>query len=146
MAASLIIVSVLIIYFVTIVIKLGLHQRIPLAFGKISIEKISDRAARKYGDKILFTSDYPCSWDISILKDQYPDQFAWSAKRIKVVSGYLAKMLQEYFQIQKKAEMIYIPNIQFKFFLPGDSIPSINLGPSGNTRPYIVAPALFFCI
>jgi acyl-coenzyme A synthetase/AMP-(fatty) acid ligase len=100
-AASLIIASVLIIYFVTIVIKLGLHQRIPLAFGKISIEKISDRAARKYGDKILFTSDYPCSWDISILKDQYPDQFAWSAKRIKVVSGYLAKMLQEYFQIQK---------------------------------------------
>jgi len=93
--------TILIIYLIVIFIRVGLHQRIPLALGKMSIDNIANRAAAKYGDKVLFTSDTPCRWDIRILRNQYPDDSAWSAERIKTVSGYLAKMLQEYFKLQK---------------------------------------------
>lgn len=100
MTIFIIILTLLVLYIFSIVIKLGLHQRLPLAFSKISIEKIPDRAAKKYGNKILFSADKPCSWDIPTLQNQYPNKLCLSARQIKSIAGYLAKMLQDFFQLR----------------------------------------------
>jgi long-chain acyl-CoA synthetase len=94
------IVALFALYIFSIIIKLGLHQRLPLALGKISIQNIPDRAAKKYGNQILFTADEPCSWDIPALQNEYPDKSGWSATQIKSVAGYLAKMLQDFFHLK----------------------------------------------
>lgn len=86
-------------YTVFLIIRTGLHHRIFLALGPISIERIPDRAARKYGEKILFTSDVPCKWEVPALRDKYKDLNAWSAMRIKLTAGYVAKILQSKFGI-----------------------------------------------
>lgn len=99
MTTFLIISVLLSLYILSIIIKLGLHQRIPLALSKISIEKIPDFAKKKYGDQILFTTDNPCKWDIPSLEHLYPENLNWSANRIITVAGYLAKMLQDFFQL-----------------------------------------------
>jgi acyl-coenzyme A synthetase/AMP-(fatty) acid ligase len=90
-----------------------LFERIPLAFTKISIEAIPDRAAKKYDDTILFRSDKPCRWDIAALRNQYADNLQWSAKRIKIVAGYLARMLGDYFQLQKNERVAILKQNHF---------------------------------
>ena len=100
MTIFIIIIALLALYIFSIIIKLGLLQRLPLALGKISIENIPDRAAKKYGNQILFTADEPCSWNIPALQNDYPDKLGWSARQIKSVAGYLAKMLQDFFQLK----------------------------------------------
>jgi acyl-CoA synthetase (AMP-forming)/AMP-acid ligase II len=90
-----------------------LFERIPLAFSKISIEAIPDRAAKKYGDAILFRSDKPCRWDIPALRHLYADNLQWSAKRIKIVAGYLARMLGDYFQLQKNERVAILKQNHF---------------------------------
>lgn len=117
MIIFLIIASLITTYIFIIIVKLGLHQRIPLALGKILIETIPVRAAKKYGDQILFTSDKPCNWNISILENKYPSTLSWSAKRIKIVSGYLAKMLQDYFQLQKNERVAILKQNHFDIHL-----------------------------
>lgn len=49
-------------------VRLGFHRRLPLALGRISLEEIPDRAARMYGDTVLFTSDRPCAWEVPALR------------------------------------------------------------------------------
>lgn len=44
--------------------------------------------------------------------------------------------------IEPKAAMIYIPNIKIEFFLPCQSVPAVDLRPSGNARLDPVAFAL----
>jgi acyl-coenzyme A synthetase/AMP-(fatty) acid ligase len=73
--------------------RLGLHQRLPLALGRISLEAIPDRAARRHRDKPLFTTDEPCGWTVPALSRRYPDPKVWSAERIKATAGFVARML-----------------------------------------------------
>lgn len=74
---------------------LGLHQRIPLALGAISLDRIPDRAARRYGDRPLFTTDRPCRWSVPALRERYPDPCAWSARRIAETSAWTARLLRD---------------------------------------------------
>lgn len=76
-------------------VTLGLHQRLLLALSAISLEDIPDRAARTYGDRVLFTSDRPCAWEIPALRERYRDPTSWSAARIKQTAGILATMLRD---------------------------------------------------
>lgn len=75
--------------------RLGLHQRLPLALGPISLDRIPDRAARRYGEKPLFTCDRPVSWQVPALAGRYTDDTIWSASRVLATAGYLATMLRE---------------------------------------------------
>jgi long-chain acyl-CoA synthetase len=146
MTIFLIIASLITIYILIVIVKLGLHQRIPLALGKISIETIPVRAAKKYGDQILFTSDKPCNWNIPILESKYPSILSWSAKRIKIVSGYLAKMLQEYFQLQKNERVAILKQNHFDIHLftlsivrgGGIACPVNGKFESVNVEPYLL--------
>ena len=81
-------------YAVFVALRVGLHQRLPLALGHISLEDIPDRAARRYGNQALFTSDRPCAWEIPVLSERYRDPVSWSALRIKQTAGILATMLR----------------------------------------------------
>lgn len=82
-------------YLLFVMIKLGLHHRIPLALGHISLDNIPLRAAKKYGDKVLFTCDTPCKWEVPALSAKYQDTTNWSAKRIHLTAGYIAATLQK---------------------------------------------------
>ena len=82
-------------YFVFLGWRLGLHQRLPLALRPISLERIPDRAARRYGDRPLFTCDRPVSWRVPALAGRYTDDTIWSASRVLATAGYLATMLRE---------------------------------------------------
>ncbi len=82
-------------YALFVAARLGLHQRIPLAWRAISIEAIPDQAAKKYGDRILFTSDTPVTWDVPALRERYTDPSSWSGPRISATAGYLAGMLRD---------------------------------------------------
>lgn len=95
-----ILIGIILIYFLFVIDRLGLYQRIPLALGKISIENISERAAKKYGEKIIFTTDKPCSWSIPEIEKKFPGDVSWSALKINSTTGLLAKMLREIFQMK----------------------------------------------
>ena len=82
-------------YLLYVAVRLGLHQRLPLAFGPISLERIPDRAARRYADRPLFTCEPPVSWRVPALVGRYPDDGCWSAERVRSTAGYLATMLRE---------------------------------------------------
>ena len=82
-------------YLVFVAWRLGLHQRLPLAFAPISLERIPDRAARRYGDQPLFTCDEPVSWRVPALAGRYADDTAWSAARVRSTAGYLASLLRD---------------------------------------------------
>ena len=110
---SLIIILAILAYITFIIIRLGIHQRLPLALSKISLEQIPDRAAEKYGDKILFTTDRSVSWNIPALKDKYPDSLKWSATRIRSTAGYIAKMLQDKFDIKRSDRVAILKENHF---------------------------------
>jgi acyl-coenzyme A synthetase/AMP-(fatty) acid ligase len=81
-------------YVVFALVRLGVLQRLPLVLGPISLERIPDRAARKYGDRPLFSCDRPPEWSVLALKVRYPDGTQWSALRIRDTAGYLAAFLR----------------------------------------------------
>ena len=108
-----IILFVALAYITFVAIRLGLPQRLPLAFSKISLEQIPDRAAKKYGDKILFTTDKIFSWTIPALKDKYPDSLKWSANRIRSSAGLIAKMLQDKFEIRRSDRVAILKENHF---------------------------------
>ena len=81
-------------YALFVAVRLGLHQRLPLVLGPISLDSIPSRAAQKYGERPLFTTDRPCAWDVPAPRPRYPDAQVWSAARIEVTTGCLAEMLQ----------------------------------------------------
>ena len=88
------IIILILSYLIFVCFRLGLHQRLFIVLSNISIEKIPFRAAKKYGDKILFTCDIPCNWEVPALTSKYTDTLKWSAKRIHLTAGYIAAMLQ----------------------------------------------------
>lgn len=82
-------------YLVFVMIRLGVHQRLPLATGRLSLELIPDRAAKKYGDQPLFSVDHPTEWLVPALADRYPDTTRWTALRIKSTAGYIAALMRD---------------------------------------------------
>ena len=82
-------------YLVFVAWRLGLHRRLSLVFAPISLERIPDRAARRYAEKPLFTCDQPVGWQVPALAARYPDDRTWSAARVRSTAGYLATMLRE---------------------------------------------------
>jgi len=113
----LIVLTLLFGYLARVFIKIGLHQRLPLVLGPVSLEKIPDRAAKKYGNKIIFTTDTRCSWDILQLKEQYPDSLQWSAKRIQTTTGLIAKMLQSQFGVTSGERVAILKKNHFDIHL-----------------------------
>ena len=93
--------GLLIAYLVFVGARLGLHQRLPLAFGPISLEHIPDRAAAKHGDAALFTSDTPCCWRIAALQERYSDPTSWSARKIQFAASYLARLFQDSLGVER---------------------------------------------
>jgi acyl-coenzyme A synthetase/AMP-(fatty) acid ligase len=85
----------------TLAVRLGVHQRLPLAFGPMSLDRIPDRAARKYGDRVVFTTDAPCAWEVPALRERYPDPTAWSPSRIKATAGYVAALLRSELGVER---------------------------------------------
>src|ERR1043165_590774 len=81
-------------YAAFVLARLGVHQRLPLVLGPISLERIPDRAARKHGDRPLFSCDRPPEWSVPALQARYPDATCWSARRIRETAGFLATLLQ----------------------------------------------------
>ena len=59
-----------------------------------------------------------------------------------ILNEQLPDSLQENLQIEAAGSMIHVPNIQAEFFLPGQSIASVDLGPSGKAWPDGVAAFL----
>ena len=79
-------------YFVFVAMRVGLHQRLPLAVGPMSLERIPDRAAAMHGERALFTCDNAPEWSVSALDERYPSGTEWSAVRIQRTAGYLATL------------------------------------------------------
>ncbi len=127
-------------------IRLGLHQRLPLALGPVSLERILDRAAIKYGEKVLFTSDKPCAWELLALQKHYPDPTAWSAVRIKATAGYLARMLQDQLSVQRGERVAIMKenHLDIHIFIAsivragGISCPVNGKFAAANVHPYII--------
>jgi long-chain acyl-CoA synthetase len=92
--------AIVISYVTFIAIRVGLHQRVPLILGPISLESIPDRSANKYGEKPLFTIDTPCLWQVPTLEQRYNNPLTWSAKRIQSTAGMLAYLLKHQFILQ----------------------------------------------
>lgn len=81
--------------------RLGFIQRLLLAMGSISLENIPDRAARRFGDETLFTTDQPLCWDVPALAVRYPNARAWSARRIQAYAGLLATLFRETLAVRR---------------------------------------------
>lgn len=77
-----------------LLLRLGIHQRLPLVLTPISIDTIADRAARSHGDRPLFTTDAPVAWRVPQLHSRFPDTRLWSAQRIRETADYLATALR----------------------------------------------------
>jgi long-chain acyl-CoA synthetase len=94
-------VLLLLVYAFFVCASIGLPERLWLAFGPLSLEKIPDQAARKYGDRPLFTTDEPCAWVVPRLAPASTDPKAWSAVRIRSTAGYVAALLRERFDLRR---------------------------------------------
>lgn len=81
-------------YLLAIAVRVGLHHRLPLALGPMSLEAIPDRAAKMHGARILFTSSSPCAWEIPQLEHEYPNATSWSANRIRATTGMIGSLLR----------------------------------------------------
>jgi acyl-coenzyme A synthetase/AMP-(fatty) acid ligase len=88
-------------YGLFVAVRTGLHRRLPLAMGRISLEAIPDRAARMHGERTLFTSETPCAWEVPCLCERYPEPDRWSAERIRATAGYVAALLVDRFGLQR---------------------------------------------
>ena len=88
-------VVVALAYVVFVLIRLGVHQRLPLVLGPISIDRIIDVAARAHADRPLFTCDVPAEWSVPALRLRYPRETQWTAGRIKATAGFVAACLRD---------------------------------------------------
>ncbi len=87
--------AILAAYVAFAMMRIGLQQRAMLVLQPISLHTIPDRAARKHGNKPLFTCDTPVRWEVPSLTERYPDATQWSASRIASTAGFLAAMLRQ---------------------------------------------------
>lgn len=95
--------------------RLGIHQRLPLVLSHISLERIPDRAARKHGDRILFTCDPPVGWSAG--DPAYPDGRQWSAKRIRDTAAILAGALRDRLQVRRNQRIAICKSNHFDYHL-----------------------------
>ena len=100
MTLGLIIGGVAAAYLLFAAFSVGLPERLWLALLPISLERIPDRAARRHGDRVLFTTDEPCAWSVPRLAGPPADPRQWSASRIRATAGYLATLLRERFDLR----------------------------------------------
>src|SRR5687768_17241428 len=100
-------------YLLFVALRIGLHQRLPLAFGGISLERIPDRAARLYRDRSLFTCDRPVTWRVPALIGRYVDDSSWSAARIKRTAGYLATMFHDTLALEARDRVAILKQNHF---------------------------------
>jgi long-chain acyl-CoA synthetase len=84
------VIGLLLAYVLFVAFGIGLPERLWLALRPISIERIPDRAARRYKDRPLFSTDEPCQWSVPQLGTR--SQTRWTARDIKVAAGCLASM------------------------------------------------------
>lgn len=77
----LIVAALLLLYAAFVAHRLGMPERLSLALRPVSLDRIPDRAAQLYGDRVLFTTDTPPAW--TLLAHRYPGQLEWSALRIR---------------------------------------------------------------
>ncbi|MCU1644402.1 MAG: AMP-dependent synthetase and ligase [Nocardia sp.] len=94
----LVLVALLLVYLLFIALRIGIFERLWLALRPISIERIPDRAARRYGDRVLFSSDEPCHWSVPVLGP--PGRTEWSANDIRETVGVVAAMLRQRLGLQ----------------------------------------------
>jgi acyl-coenzyme A synthetase/AMP-(fatty) acid ligase len=145
MGVILVVGTVILAYVVFVAWRLGLHQRLPLALQSISLERIPDRAARRYGDKPLFTCDGPVSWRVPALAGRYPDDTIWSASRVLVTAGYLAAMLRERLGVRAGERVAILKQNHFDVHLlitgivraGGIACPLNGHFEAGNVGPYL---------
>lgn len=95
------ILALIVAYAAFVAARLGFFQRIVLALGPISLENIPDRAARRYGEQTLFTTDRPLGWNVPALAVRYPDPCAWSARRTQLYAGFLATLFRERLAVRR---------------------------------------------
>ena len=117
MRVTLFVAALILAYGGFLVWRLGIHQRLPLAFGPISLESIPDRAARRHGERLLYTCDCPVGWRVPALSERYSDDVSWSAARIKSTAGYLATMLRECFDVQRGERVAILKQNHFDIHL-----------------------------
>ena len=87
------VIGLLTAYVMFVAFRIGLLERLWLALRPISIERIPDRAARRYKNRPLFSTDEPCRWSVPQLGTR--NQSRWTARDIKVTAGCLASMLRQ---------------------------------------------------
>lgn len=111
------ILLIVISYILFIGIKLGFHERLPLAFAPLSLDRIPDRAAKKYGDRLLFTCDRPCTWTVYHLNHRYPYPLEWSANRVKDTIDHLSTLLRIHFKEGERVAVCKQNHFDYHLFI-----------------------------
>lgn len=93
-ATQIIVALFFLAYALFALVRLGVHQRLPLALGPMSLERIPDRAARMHGERPLFTCDTTPQWDVPAHRGRYDTGTNWTAARIRSTAGYLASVFR----------------------------------------------------
>lgn len=88
--------ALLVLYLAFVAYKLGLLERIALALQPVSLDTIMDRAARYYGNRVLFTTDQAPGWRIASLDVKYPHPLQWSALRLKETADLVGTVLRRH--------------------------------------------------
>lgn len=112
-----VIVTILTGYLSFLTYRLGLLHRLFLALGPISLDKISLRAAKKYGNTPLFTCDKPCAWSLPAIKKPYPDSQKWSAAAIEATTGYIARIWHQKLHLKHQERFAIIKANHFDIHL-----------------------------
>ncbi|HWH68852.1 MAG TPA: class I adenylate-forming enzyme family protein [Candidatus Sulfotelmatobacter sp.] len=84
------------LYLAFVAYKLGLFERIALALRPVSLDTIMDRAARSYGNRVLFTTDRAPAWRIASLEAKYPHPLQWSALRLLETADLVGTVLRRH--------------------------------------------------
>src|SRR5687768_251921 len=82
-------------YVIFVAMRIGLHRRLPLALGPLSIDRIPDRAAGTHGGRPLFTCDTPVAWRVPAPRLSDHDGRTWSAEDIRATTARVAMALRD---------------------------------------------------
>lgn len=136
-------IILLLIYIVFIVFRLGLIERIPLALGTVSLEQIPKLSARKYGTKILFTTDTPVNWTLPQLKQDYTNNTTWSAIRIEKTITFLSLLIKPLINSGDRVAICKTNHLDIHFFMQaiiragGIACPMNNKFVAQHCQPYL---------
>lgn len=114
-------ITLLSLYVSWVLYRLGFHQRLPLALSTISLEHIADRAAKKYGERIVVTTDVPVQWCVK--QETAPDDLkSWSANRVNDTMGYVSGMLIESFNLSRGDRVAIAKTNHFDYHILNASV------------------------